>query len=647
MKKIRKDCDYIVLFEQEYQHQTIRVVNLYKGKDSLPPHHNSNFMRVSPCFMVTGDGLVEEIADEMLKGKGWLIFAGPSPLSSIEGELTEGDAVWLTYGSYNLMWITRQESRMTAMSQFLKEKRIRFEQWTIDDGIVTETYHEAWEQGAPFNCSYTLYDLTERGNNDMLFTAIREYYNLMGVAFQRLRYIDGTAYERLKRFHEMVEIEMCSHKKSDGDSMFFYLTSVNACLTRYNQQMVSSYSPIFGHETNTGSHSLLGLGLASLGINNLGNDVAARIVRQQILERFSCIMDKDYDAKFPPMPMVRSNENVFGMFHLDDTPAVGNVTPMPVLLYFSSRDGFRRQNGAVSIPLVALYGCAKPGWSLKTVSHEMSHILIANVLGMILPRESDNDLKKAFCNACDHTKKTATYREAVWQLFGNGMLALGVEDNKVAATQLSVETLDEFIHAFEDDMDEIMTHAFDFLYFYRNNIDNYITDVWTTWSELPGISDEWVNEYIVRSLCIVALHHLGDDSCDLVEILLDKLITLEKERAFRYPYIHKAVNVLQGLKRHPILRRETMIRVANRQFLTKFVHAFLFSERISEQVNTGWAPDISPLNSEDSLPIPDCKLGNLLESVGRLSKNRPEEVGCAESYLVYYQLAFCNNVANN
>ena len=168
MKKIRKDCDYIVLYEQEYQHQTIRVVNLYKGKDSLPPHHNSNFMRVSPCFMVTGDGLVEEIADEMLKGKGWLIFAGPSPLSSIEGKLTEGDAVWLTYGSYNLMWITRQESRMTAMSQFLKEKRIRFEQWTIDDGIVTETYHEAWEQGAPFNCSYTLYDLTERGNNDML-----------------------------------------------------------------------------------------------------------------------------------------------------------------------------------------------------------------------------------------------------------------------------------------------------------------------------------------------------------------------------------------------------------------------------------------------------------------------------------------------
>ena len=50
---------------------------------------------------------------------------------------------------------------------------------------------------------------------------------------------------------------------------------------------------------------------------------------------------------------------------------------------------------------------------------------------------------------------------------------------------------------------ELLTHIFDFLYFYRGDAEAYVRCVWASWAVIPNIQHR-LTDYITRCLC--ALH---------------------------------------------------------------------------------------------------------------------------------------------
>ena len=64
-----------------------------------------------------------------------------------------------------------------------------------------------------------------------------------------------------------------------------------------------------------------------------------------------------------------------------------------------------------------------------------------------------------------------------------------------------------------EEVEELLVHSFDFIYFYGSDIRRYIVSIWKSWQSIPQL-DTKVREYLLRTLATAATKHLGDsDPC--------------------------------------------------------------------------------------------------------------------------------------
>lgn len=589
-------------------------------------------VRVSPCFRIVGSGLNENAA--ILDGHHVLFFIGPLAMERISRSLLPGARMWLSYGAYNLLWLTNSDEKAQEMEEFLMKDRLRYECWNIDEQQIVDFHYGEWEVHQREPISSKLFEIF--AHDEVMMPVVREYTALITAAICRLLYMDERTYRRMRDFHHQVEEYAISlYEERGNDAFFYYLTSINACLTRYNEQMVAACSPIVENPATTNSHSLLGLGMASLGINNIGDSFIRYIADQHIIDKLVLMMEQPY-IEDKTLPQSTIYDNVFVKNHLDSVILSNPDPSVPLLLYFSSRDGFRRQYHTVSIPLVSVYNSTTRGWSLKTLTHEMSHTEVEWILKLIL-----NNLN--FENS--HHDQPTTYKEALQQLFLTGMMALSKDciPSKHSIKQLIDMTYDE--------MNEIITHAFDFYYFYNDNLKEYIHDIWYTWEELPSITQN-VENYIRRSLCIVELYLMDHKDIlrekyqtdDSIGILLNLLQELEKvyHPVFNHQYIGNAINLLNSYQVHNNLRQRIITEITNRKFLLKFSRGFLFSPIIRETLEQQ-RKSLSTYNFEN-LRLGD---GSLYGPIVLLERVAKEVTPChAKACLLYYHLAF-NHVFNS
>lgn len=634
--KLCKKPDYFLV--TEYWSTESREMLFIDSQLSIQMKKWNVRTKIASCFRILGDGLHTDKIK--LVGVSYVFFIGPVSIEKFNKSLLKDMSMWLTYGAYNLIILTQDEKKSIDLINYLESQRIRYEKWDVDNNEIIKYKISCRELVKRTTLSNKLFDNYKK--DSVMLPVVREYYTQMHTACERLRYIDVASYNRMLRFHESVEEYVLDKADGKDDSYqnFNYLTSINACLTRYNSQMVSGFSPILKQETHAWSHSLLGMGMASIAINNLGDFFYDKVGNQHIAERFIQLLSKPYQYS-KSLTMSAAKDAAFQDDHIG-TEIVSPIEQMPLLIFFSSRDGFRNQYNTLSIPLISLYGCNTPGWSLKTISHEASHILVDNVLDFLFKDIQQTDFQQKLSEYSYPTYKPKTYEEAILQLLGSGLLALSAEDGE----EYDGPRLRNSFEYYRDEMKEIMTHAFDFLYFYHSNIRKYIEEIWVTWGELPRISAS-IPDYIMRSLCIIVLSAWDVENIETkaIELLKEELVKLTKNivPVFKNQYLKDAIDYIDCHKEDKNGKLGLNSLLVRRKFLIKFVRGFLFSEDIHsiiahEEYRLGSKAMKENINSFTKLEIPNIPFNNPLTITELYAQST--KISEAQSCLIYYILSF-------
>lgn len=625
----------------------IQTKTLHISK-SFPEHIERWNMqtRFSPCFKVT-DHILKDGDFCLSDGDTHFIFVGPLPLNRIKGSLFVDTHVWLSYGMYNIIIATPDTSKIAELRAFLEKEGLRYEYWLVSRSVIEKNEFFVPALTSPVKISQKL--LEKYSKDKVMFTAVRGYYTHVSTACERLRHINVSAYERMLLFHASVENYILGDGEDVNDEEekifnFSYISSINACLTRYNSQLVMGFSPILEQDISVCGHSLFGIGMTSLGINNMGDYFYDKVGGQYIGQRFVKLLGEKYENT-QILNSLSSSDAILKRDYLAEIPISvlddSEKQRMPLLVYFSSRDGFRNQHNTLSVPLVALYGCNTPGWSLKTISHEASHILVNSMLDYLLRNLQDNNwLKDLVRLSCikDLDKNNDTFETVILQL-----LIIGLIDIQSFESGVRDHAANDLYHCFStrnDEMREIMAHAFDFLYFYNSDLESYIGEIWATWTELPYMSIS-IPDYVMRSLCIIVLNQLEhprieDEAINKFREIISKLDT-SKRSVFSNGHLEEVLKYIDPSNEEHLKNLHS--KLIRRKFLVQCVRTFFYSHQIGTLLaDEKWPISNDKLQSLKPLEVPEIPFSNPLR-VTELSASS-KSLSEAKSYLLYYNLAF-------
>jgi hypothetical protein len=148
------------------------------------------------------------------------------------------------------------------------------------------------------------------------------------------------------------------------------------------------------------------------------------------------------------------------------------------------------------------------------------------------------------------------------------------------SVDLNPNSLTVLLQRWRHEVDELLVHVFDFMYFYGQEVDRYITGIWASWGTIPNIRTR-VLDYVVRTICAVLTKHLrrlNEAEAIARDQVRDALKKLQ-ERGGGGPYIELALDYMTN-------QWDSVVgpRVRARRQLVKIVNAYLFSESIATQV---------------------------------------------------------------
>jgi hypothetical protein len=636
--KLRTNPDYFftnkVFIAKDNNTKYLQISNCFTDQLELWESNS----KMSPCFRVEDDILNTE--NIVLSGQNFFLFIGPLSLNKIRKDLLKDTRVWLGYGAYNIIISTSDTDKIEQIIAFLEKNLYRYEFWQLKDNIISDYKIFMHEVAPKHKLSKKL--MSRYRKNNLMFAVVRGYYSQIVMACERLRYINKESFNQIIEFHNSVEnfvLSTTNNKESEEEISlnFSYINTINACLTRFNSQIITGFSPILEQENTVCGHSLFGIGLAGIGVNNIGDFFYYKVGKQFIDQKFIHLLEEKY-TKEKALSYILSTDPFWRKDHIGNIPVNESPDPnekqMPLLVFFSSRDGFRNQYNTLSIPLIALYGCNTPGWSLKTISHEASHLIIDTMLDYLLRNLNDKDWVDKFYKLCSPNTDKAidTVEEAILQLFGRGLIAFDNEE---------IFDLHRAYEARKDDIKEIMTHAFDFLYFYQSDLKTYIEEIWASWVELPRITT-FLPEYIKRSLCIIVLNHLDipkieDKAIGILREILEKL-QKEKKHVCKNGHIKEVLDYLNPQKNGDIIK-QLKDKIIYRKFLVEIVRAFFFSEKIRSVLSKEkWPVGSKKADKIKKYELPERPFSNPLSIVEADAKSK--KLSEVESYLLFYNLAF-------
>jgi hypothetical protein len=135
--------------------------------------------------------------------------------------------------------------------------------------------------------------------------------------------------------------------------------------------------------------------------------------------------------------------------------------------------------------------------------------------------------------------------------------------------------LDRWHHEIE----EIIVHVFDFLYFYGQDTERYVRSIWLTWGVIPNISNR-INEYVLRTLCAALVKHLRREGAE--EIARAEVLKIFEDLRGQDsgPYVDLAHALLSDDSQWPALRSA----MTARKGLVKIVRGFLYWDKAAQDL---------------------------------------------------------------
>lgn len=539
------------------------------------------FTKLSPLFPVG-----EEAPPDFSSGTSYLYFLSSIYPGSISFQSSA--KVYVALGIYNVVAHCQSEAEVKEIEDYISANDITHEQWTIEMGNVVSTSNNLGSKSlSPLDT--TMPDVTSR---PVLATA-REYSILQASCLTSASNVAPHLEGALKAYN-LVFLDLISDEKDDLGKLTD-LVLANAALSKFYSQCFGGTSPLINSETGYMTHSLLGIGTAVRALGSIRDFVSAifedskfehRIIGLKELDciRKDLISEPIQDPIFGTDILAGSN---FGLDKIVENVSKDEV--LPVIPFYSGRDGFRATKFSLSAPIESIFAANTYEWTLMTLTHELSHIIIDGcVLGQFLDTSDDAWLAKLSGLMDESLAPDSLYEQAAYLLV-HGFMVLACEDRILheifvnkrihISTDYSGENIAKAVKDHSAEVNEILTHIFDCLYFYRGDAERYLRSVWMSWTVVPNIESR-IPDYITRCLCAISAVNQTEKtevSLESFEKILNKIVDDDD---------HETTKIITSALAELTLNREQYkTKVGLRQSLIKFVLSFLYSSSIAASLD--------------------------------------------------------------
>lgn len=635
---------YLVLQDQsERAGRSVRIADTLPGAVA----NWTPGSRLSPIWPLKGfDG-----NETTFQGAQSLLFVGPihpaELFSSIQG-LSEAAEIgaWLTAGCFNLLLKISDTAAGIALRDavvdWIGARRLAHEVWTLDEGIIRKSWNRTYPAGDAQPLIDKLAAEATRNTTAVLHSSLQENVIVTATSLTRAAAVYPPIFSTLQTIAEAACATMEAYRsKAIGVlEMQSRLLSMNAALSRFSSQAFSGVPPIEGTECHFWIHSLLGTGSANIALANLVDAIQQVLGEARLPERLAALEFKT--DKIPSKRALVSDTHLlkFDLFAETEELKIKKGPIIPLITYFSGRDGFSSHLQTLSAPLTTVAECNSFRSNLLTVTHEITHIFVQSALSVLSPSLNNDDDMAIARRVARPQFQASNHLEAARQLLVEAVISMEMARGEFPASQIDVK-LPQLFERWRNEMQEILVHAFDFLYFHQGNADFYVTSIWHSWCSIPGISDR-VPEYLMRTLCAVSAELLEaspakrfNAAIASTKILLE---TVHPNIDTASNYVDQALRIVEKLgidsEYHSKFERDFSARL----YLVRLVKIYLHSDLLSARLFADpFSRSRSSADDKRRLSYNRAPIGNALTFLKDQLKSNPSD---AESIWVLHCLAF-------
>ena len=617
--------------------------------NSFPINRNYSF-RVSPIFPLTRGSDIPELSNSKLK---FYHFKNPYRVLGRVNKKSKKIVrlcTWYTLGLNSIVVISSNQVVFDEFEAKAGERINAWEFWELDDqnNLVRCKYSNP--QSVDYDLSkfritnYDVLPLDERVvldefciNVEIILPRVSRYIpdelksierlvSKMNVLTKELVYLVELGDYQPETLSEYTKSQLTKNvelRESIRQQNLDRLIQVNAALTYVSTQTFSGSIPILERRSLIRRHSLLGVGAAILGMNSIARHIELAFSILDLTDIFENRLPKE--ASLPgldSMPAFYTSDNwsVSSLNKWERPPSTENS--FPKLPYFSGRLGFRESEFTISAALQSLSAGGGLEWSIMTLTHEMVHGHVRNLLSLLFQVKAiDNPTKKwksIFDIFDEFRRKSKSSDYSLIDSLRNVILTY-VSYSKTFGSITNIynqprrekirkkfpflnkEKLKRQFELENRNINEIIVHVLDLRYFYVSRVNTYIPLIWRSWAVLPHVKSD-LDQYILRSLLTISSVRLGSESerfnqscSDLIQILEGKIGSIRNEAL-----INRVIEKLQNDQ----TRDDYLLPFINSLKLVDLASEVFFSEKIKERLfkdNSFYLDNTEEYEDEDSI----------------------------------------------
>ncbi len=494
-------------------------ISVHHDIEELLPKWEAN-SRMSPIWRLEDDQLPDTSPD--IHGDGYLFFVSAlnpveveiSLLSLVADQLTSL-RVLCSLGIFNVLFSVRTLKEAKIIRKILLGGTRNFEEWKLTDGQCAKM--DIHRNDVP--SAYDEFELASVKSDDRKLDAkhLELKTNVLAAASRGSLHFTWVVSDLKKVLDdyggalEDIQTASDSDRHFYLDEAYYRVINANSAISRFTSQALSGIQPIDMCESHYWPHSALGIGMASTAARNVAAKIAERFTAFDFVGRLQLLDGKEYALKSRPADLKQSTMN---KDYLLDAPTEP-LSPTNPICFYSGRDSFKHDVYSLSLPLESVDLATSFEWSLRTMTHEMTHKLMEPVLGLLLPESKDD-----FFHPEKGSKVSARYipddlLEAAKLGLLDTLLAYARSQDsefidKINADETQYDQLYEFVILFSDHVEEFLVHTFDYLYFYDRKPADYVKSLWLSWGIIPHLESK-LDDYIVRTISALSANTMRRD----------------------------------------------------------------------------------------------------------------------------------------
>lgn len=552
---------------------TVRLVDcLSKALKTWGP-----LTRVSPIFPVSSPKR-KVVTRSNFPGEIYLCFLGPIHPRVAFSILPNNCPVWLTLGLFNTVAQISSPREVNQIKAASDKIHIPWEVWRIKSGQVSQ-YETSRPNKRTLISRDELADFYLSKGKMELAQALGEYCPLLASAIARSAALPADFGRELEALHKGTVYHLSKLAgKNSAPHALAHLTVLNAGLSRFSSQTFSGASPIAETECHFWLHSLLGIGVASIALRNIRVFVQ-RVLGEANLAGYLASLGS-VTTKVPDLMDQKSWEPSRLSLVL---PArkTDSIEIIPLLSYFSGREGYYATETTISAPLAAISACNSRRWSLLTLTHEIMHVIVRPILAKLCGDANDKKNQEKILRLWKSRNTADNLFDEVRRLFIKAIVRAARHD-EVAVDEINTyDEIHDCIYQVYYDVEEILVHTLDFLYVYGKDSKKYVRGIWTSWGMVPDVNQR-LSEYLVRTISAVwSLYRRRSNGLEDAKKEVQRHLVEMAKSAKGMQHVSDAIDLLSSS-----WDSEIRPRVLERTQFVKIVEGLLFDVNLATRVRS-------------------------------------------------------------